>query len=88
MSINIDKDKQIEELKQKINTASANLINANADLLKQLNPELSEKEALEGGAILMDKMLETNKTMTTLVKSLDDCKTTEEITMWRLNNHI
>ena len=84
----MDKGKRIEELRTQVEQAKTRAVQENSNMLKLFHPDLTNKEALIGGQMLLDKMMESSKKAREMTESLDSCETMEEIEAWRQANKI
>jgi hypothetical protein len=83
----MEKEKRIEELIAQIAEAKTRTVHTNSEFLKSLHPEMTNEEALIGGEMLLNTVLESAKKSQALMDSLDSCQTMEEIDAWRQANN-
>ena len=84
----MDKSHQIRELEEKIEIATKQANESNKEFVRTLYPEFTDEQVAVGAELFSEKMKEITRECERLNDSLDQCKTMEDISAWRLRNNM
>tara|TARA_B110000116_G_C16553325_1_gene454116 strand:- start:51 stop:314 length:264 start_codon:yes stop_codon:yes gene_type:complete len=79
-----EKTELIKKLSDELETKKGSNLEKGIRLMKEAAPGITDEEAKERAIILNDKMAEHIKKSDAQSKSLDECKTMEDVKAWRL----
>ena len=84
----MDKSSIIRELEEKIEVATKEANESTQKFVRTLYPEFTDEQVAEGAELFSEKMKEITMECDRLNDSLDQCKTMEDISAWRLRNNM
>ena len=79
-----EKTELIKKVINELETKKRRSLEKSLQLMKAAAPGITDKESKERAIILNDKMAEHIKKSDAQSKSLDECKTMEDVKAWRL----